>query len=185
MEVTEAKEVASRLIELHGLEGWSFRFNRNKRRLGVCKQDSKKIELSEYYVIRNSSEHVIDTILHEIAHALVGTAHGHDDVWKAMCLRVGCTPTSCSSTAIMPEGDWQAKCHGCHTVFSRHRRPRRLRGRYCVACGPDRGQLVFRDARAVKAPRPVINMPQHLPQQQPAAHIAETPQQLVLKLLFG
>jgi predicted SprT family Zn-dependent metalloprotease len=179
MELSEAQEVATRLIELHGLSGWTFRFNRNKRRLGVCKQDSKQIELSEHYVIRNSSEHVIDTILHELAHALVGTEHGHDDVWKDMCIRLGCTPNSCSNTAIMPEGYWQARCPGCHSTFTRHRRPRRLRGRYCVACGPDNGQLVFRDMRVVKAP------PAILPAAIKSHPAAETPQQLLLKLLFG
>lgn len=178
MELREAEEVATRLIELYSLPGWSFKFNRNKRRLGVCKQHEKRIELSEHYVLRNTNEHVMDTILHELAHALVGTEHGHDDVWKEMCLKIGATPSSCSNTAVMPDGYWQAKCPGCHTIFSRHRRPRRLRGRYCVACGPDMGKLVFRDMRVmheIRKPAPSPAKPQ----------VAETPRQLILKLLFG
>jgi predicted SprT family Zn-dependent metalloprotease len=177
MELLEAKDIAQRLIDFHGLtaRGWAFRFNKNKRRLGVCKQDDRRIELSEHYVLRNDREHIIDTILHEIAHALVGTQHGHDDIWKAMCKRIGASPSSCSSTAVMPEGYWQAKCPGCATVFTRHRRPRRLRGRYCVACGPDHGQLVFADVRVAKAPRRMA-----IVETQP-----ETPKQLLLKLLFG
>jgi predicted SprT family Zn-dependent metalloprotease len=179
MEIAEAHDLAQRLIDFHGLtsRGWTFRFNRNKRRLGVCKQDDRRIELSEHYVHRNTREHVIDTILHEIAHALVGTQHGHDDIWKAMCLRIGASPASCSTTAVMPEGYWQAKCPGCATIFSRHRRPRRLRGRYCVACGPDRGQLVFADVRVVKPPRRITLVEPIVAQ--------EKPKQLLLKLLFG
>lgn len=180
MELAEAHDLSQRLIDFHGLtaRGWAFGFNRNKRRLGVCKQDDRRIELSEHYVLRNDRDHVIDTILHEIAHALVGTQHGHDDVWKAMCLRVGASPSSCSSTAIMPDGYWQAKCPGCATVFSRHRRPRRLRGRYCVACGPDLGQLVFADVRIPKPQRrTVVQIEKNL--------VAQEPKQLVLKLLFG
>ena len=188
MQLSEAKEIALRLIQHHGLAGWTFKFNRNKRRLGVCKQDDKRIELSEHYVVRNDRGHVVDTILHEIAHAIVGTQHGHDDVWKEMCLRIGATPSSCSNTAKMPEGYWQARCPGCCATFTRHRRPRRLRGRYCVACGPERGQLTFRDMRVVKQPRikpvppPVVVPASILP-----ARVDEPfkPRQLVLKLLFG
>jgi hypothetical protein len=75
---------------------------------------------------------------------------------------------------VMPDGYWQAKCPGCAIVFSRHRRPRRLRGRYCVACGPDRGQLVFSDVRVVPKPRRMM-----------LVETAEAPRQLQLKLLFG
>jgi predicted SprT family Zn-dependent metalloprotease len=192
MELAEAQHIANNLLHQHGLteRGWSFRFNRNKRRLGVCKQDDKRIELSQYYVERNDREHVIDTILHEIAHALVGTQHGHDDVWKSMCIRIGATPSSCSNSAKMPEGYWQARCPGCFTVFNRHRRPRRLRGRYCVACGPEKGQLVFRDMRVPKGSR--SRSPVAAASPPPAAHIHNqkrdevfAPKQLLLKLFFG
>lgn len=180
MELSEAQEKSTNLLDVHGLlaKGWAFGFNKNKRRLGVCKQDDKRIELSEHYVLRNSREHVLDTVLHEIAHALVGTEHGHDDIWKAMCSRIGATPQSCSSTANMPEGYWQARCPGCFTTFTRHRRPRRLRGRYCVACGPDRGQLVFGDTRIVERPRRQIAA-------STAAKTDSQPKQLFLKLFFS
>lgn len=181
MELQEAKEIGVRLISLHGLDTWSFRFNKNKRRLGVCKQDERLIELSEFYVQRNDQEHVLDTILHEIAHAMVGTHHGHDDTWKAMCIRIGASPSSCSSTAVMPEGYWQAKCPGCVSVFTRHRRPRRLRGRYCVACGPVHGQLVFSDVRTVQELRRIGTREKQLE----TATLIEKPKQLVLNLLFG
>lgn len=182
MDLGEAKHIAQALIAKHGLQSWTFKFNRNKRRLGVCKQDEKRIELSEHYVLRNDIRHVTDTILHEIAHAIVGTEHGHDDVWKNMCTKIGATPSSCSNTASMPEGYWQARCPGCFTVFTRHRRPRRLRGRYCVACGPDKGGLVFRDMRVAKPPKRKLKVA--------AASPAKTddifaPKQLLLRLFFG
>lgn len=178
MDRKEVEFLALSLIAEHQLEGWSFRFNKNKRRLGVCKQDDKRIELSEHYVERNSREHVLDTILHEIAHALVGTQHGHDDVWKNKCLQIGASPYSCSSTAVMPEGSWQARCPGCATVFTRHRRPRRLRGRYCVACGPDQGQLVFRDTRSAPMPPLTVHKPERI------FAVSSKPVQLQLRL-FG
>lgn len=32
-----------------------------------------------------------DTVLHEIAHAIVGNEHGHDGVWKECAQRIGST----------------------------------------------------------------------------------------------
>jgi predicted SprT family Zn-dependent metalloprotease len=147
MDLDHATEIAFKLIRANGLIDWDFKLNKNKRRLGVCKEYIKRIELSEHYVLRNEYEHVTDTILHEIAHALVGAEHGHDAVWKDMCLRLGCTPKACENAVEMPVGDWRAQCPGCKQLFHRHKKPARLRGMYCVPCGPEQGRLAFSNAR--------------------------------------
>ena len=95
--------------------------------------------VSAYFVARNSVEEIRDTLLHEIAHALVGPGHGHDAVWEARCLEVGAIPRRCGQ-ADMPSGAWQATCPGCAKRFHRHRRPKRGKY-YCVPCGPSRGAL--------------------------------------------
>ena len=38
-------------------------------------------------------EDIKDTVLHEIAHAIVGGIHHHDCVWKACCNKIGAEPT--------------------------------------------------------------------------------------------
>ncbi len=131
------------LMSTHGLESWTFKFNNSKRLLGICKEGKRQIELSSAYVYKNSVEHVQDTILHEIAHALVGVEHGHNDVWKDMCEKIGCSPKACDNTASLPAGIWQARCAGCFTLFNRHRKPARIAGLYCKKCGPARGRLLF------------------------------------------
>jgi predicted SprT family Zn-dependent metalloprotease len=143
MEVDHATEIANRLLRENGLIDWDVRLNKNKRRLGACKQYLKRIELSEHYVQRNEIEHVIDTILHEIAHALVGCEHGHDAVWKEMCMRLGCKPKACEGDVDMPAGDWHAQCQSCKQDFFRHRKPLSVRGMYCIKCGPEAGRLTF------------------------------------------
>lgn len=35
------------------------------------------------------------TLLHELAHLLVGPGHGHDRAWKVMCLKLGGTGERC------------------------------------------------------------------------------------------
>jgi predicted SprT family Zn-dependent metalloprotease len=143
----EAVTLARKLIDDHGLPGWDFKLNKTKRQLGVCKEPIKRIEMSEYYVLHNRREMIVDTILHEIAHALVGVNHGHDQVWKHMCLRLGCNPKSCDKAVQMPEGDWRAQCPSCKRVFSRHRRPKSLRGFFCTRCGPALGQLCYSNVK--------------------------------------
>lgn len=138
---------ATEMLAAHGLAGWAFRFNRRKCALGTCFYSRKTIELSLHMIERNGAEEVHDTLLHEIAHALVGPGHGHDAVWKRQCLAIGAKPLRCSN-ADMPQGRWHAKCSTCGRGFHRHRRPRQLRGWFCRACGAERGQLVWRAMEA-------------------------------------
>ena len=171
MDLDQAKILANDLMNLYGLSDWTFKFNNSKRQLGVCKGGIKQIEVSSHYVYQNTEAHVKDTILHEIAHALVGVEHGHDDVWKKMCVRVGCLPKACDETAILPKGAWQARCPGCMTLFNRHRKPARLTGLYCKKCGPHKGMLLF--AQIKKA---------SFKQIAPTKSKVKTPKQLTLPL---
>jgi predicted SprT family Zn-dependent metalloprotease len=144
--LTTAKTLATQLMSEHGLTEWQFRFNSNKRRAGVCRYPSRgkpgRIELSKHYVLRNPADEVRDTILHEIAHALVGHGHGHDEVWKAKCVEVGARPERCYGEEVeMPKGRWRATCGGCGREHDRHRRPKRLTGWFCGRCGKERGAL--------------------------------------------
>lgn len=144
--LTEAKTLAVTLMAQHGLTEWQFGFNFNKRRAGVCRYPSRgkpgRIELSKHYILRNPADAVRDTILHEIAHALVGHGHGHDEVWKAKCVEVGARPERCYGEEVeMPRGRWRATCGGCGREHDRHRRPKRMTEWYCRKCGKERGTL--------------------------------------------
>lgn len=92
-----ALQMANDALKKHGLDvrGWTVEFDRAKRRLGCTKFRTRKITLSRFMVNAMSQKIVNDTILHEIAHALVGPRHGHDSVWKAKAREVGCSATTC------------------------------------------------------------------------------------------
>ncbi|HET7304963.1 MAG TPA: SprT-like domain-containing protein [Segeticoccus sp.] len=132
MELTEARELATRLIREHGLTGWRFAFDNARTRAGVCRADRREIGLSRVITPLQEEAEVRDTVLHEIAHALVGPQHGHDGVWRAKARSIGCTGMRC-----MPEGAvqvpaaWVGRCAAGHE-FRRHRRPGSVMT--CVPC---------------------------------------------------
>jgi predicted SprT family Zn-dependent metalloprotease len=125
-----------------GLDGWQFQFNGRKTAMGLCRHQHRTIALSTHMIERNPPEEIRETLLHEIAHALVGPQHGHDAVWKAKALEVGAQPERCG-WGEMPEGRWRALCNSCGDRFYRHRRPRWLTGWFCCGCGRERGKLVW------------------------------------------
>ncbi len=144
----EIREMARRLLSQHGLSEWEFGINSNRRRIGVCFSPSGsflgRIEISSHFAERNSDAEIRDTILHEIAHALVGPAHGHDAVWRAKCAEIGARPERCYGDEVeMPKGKWRATCRSCETEYDRHRRPASSMGWYCRACGLPQGLLVW------------------------------------------
>ncbi|MFC7491961.1 MULTISPECIES: SprT-like domain-containing protein [unclassified Knoellia] len=126
MEISPALALGRRLLREHGLEHWSVTTDRAKTRAGVCRFASRTISLSAPLTRLHGEAEVRDTILHEIAHALVGPAHGHDEVWRAKARAIGCSgertvPTSAPSV----EGPWRGVCPHGH-VSTRHRRPTRV-----------------------------------------------------------
>ena len=143
--IRQVRQLGYDLLAKHGLTGWHFGFNRRKRSLGVCLFEQCTIELSVYLILRNPHEEVLDTILHEIAHALVGPGHGHDAVWKKKCVEIGAKPIRCGQ-AEMPPGRWRARCGQCGQDFHRYRKPGQMRGWFCRGCGPDKGQLLWTTA---------------------------------------
>ncbi len=143
MDVKELEALAAAAFLKHGLKGWTFATTRAKRRLGACNYGAKRIEISEYYAKNNSRESIIDTLLHEIAHALAGPAAGHGPHWKMVAMRIGATPRACArpGEVNLQPGNWQATCPACGAVIERYRRPRSLTGYRCVC--PGRGSLTF------------------------------------------
>ncbi len=136
MNLVTAKHLAIQLMDKHGLldKGWSFEFDTAKRRFGVCRYGTKRIGLSQPLTEANDEIQVVDTILHEIAHALVGHGHGHDSVWKAKCVEIGAKPERCyteEDTTIIA-GKYKAVCGACGKTFHRHKRVPRGRRVACL-----------------------------------------------------
>jgi predicted SprT family Zn-dependent metalloprotease len=125
MNLLDAQRLANDLMAKHNLfiQGWRFEFDNAKRRFGACHYGSKRITLSRALVELNDLETVKDTILHEIAHALVGYRHGHNSVWQAKALEIGCNGQRCYSSkeVTTPKLKYKATCGGCGKVYQKAR----------------------------------------------------------------
>ena len=94
MTLFEIDALGNQLLQEHedknDLEpGWRFGFDLAPARGGICRHTEKQITLSVTYCLKASKSEIVDTILHEIAHAIVGPQHQHDAVWKAAAQRIG------------------------------------------------------------------------------------------------
>lgn len=155
MDLQVLQAIAIRELEKHGLRDWTFRLSDAKRRLGVCKYRVKRIEIAGYYASNSSPETVLDTLFHEIAHALAGPQAHHGPAWKAIALRLGAKPQACetSDLAVVKPGDWQATCSSCQRTIHFYRRPQSLSGYRCRC--PARTPLIF-DFAGDPALRPFV-----------------------------
>ena len=97
MDLRDAYAMAEDLLDHHGLGEWSVAYDNAKRRAGICRFDRQEIGLSAPLTALHGEHDVRDTILHEIAHALVGPRHAHDATWEAMARKIGSTGQRCVS----------------------------------------------------------------------------------------
>jgi predicted SprT family Zn-dependent metalloprotease len=125
MNLLDAQRLANALMVKHDLiiKGWRFEFDNAKKRFGACHYGTKRITLSKVLVELNSEVEVKDTILHEIAHALVGYRHGHNSIWRQKALEIGCNGNRCYSSkeVVTPKLKYQAVCGGCGKTYQKSR----------------------------------------------------------------
>ena len=114
----------------HQLEGWSFQFDDATRRAGCCNYQTQVISLAYAYARVAPDVDIDDTLLHEIAHALVGKAHGHDQIWQATAVALGCSGHRCHDIQFTPPRYIVTCEHGCWVTTAE----RRQRGAVCRTC---------------------------------------------------
>jgi len=100
---TDASLFCREQLNKYGLKEWSVRLNNNPETkfLGLCSYKDKAIILNGYHCELHSENEVRNTILHEVAHALM-PGHGHNSLWAAKAREIGCTNTLSCGTVDVP-----------------------------------------------------------------------------------
>jgi predicted SprT family Zn-dependent metalloprotease len=137
MDLLAAKATALLEMSTHGLlrDGWKFKFNRARLSFGVCSYRTRTIKLSAPLTELNQDDQVLNTIRHEIAHALTPGDH-HGPAWKQKAIELGCNGERVIQQfeIKLPPTKYSVRCPVCGAIYGRSRRPPDNRPRYCTAC---------------------------------------------------
>lgn len=134
MNIRDAKTLARSKMREHGLlqQGWVLQFDQAVSRSGYCSYRQKIISLSEPITLLNPKSEVLDTILHEIAHALT-PGSGHNQYWKSMAMSIGGSGSRCAAADTkVPPKKWIGYCPNGHTHKTNRRALRSPRS--CGRC---------------------------------------------------
>jgi hypothetical protein len=128
MDAAAAKKLLDAKLAVHGLaaQGWTGHLDSAVRRFGVCDHHRQRITISRHLAAINSDAETLDTVLHEIAHALAGPQAGHDLQWRAIAARIGANPDGIhdAEEAASVAGSWFLVHTETGEVFrSYHRHP--------------------------------------------------------------
>ena len=130
MKINRTKELAIKLMKENKLTGWRLHFDNAHKRFGRCNYRLKQINLSAILVKLNDEPVVTDTILHEIAHAIIGPGNGHNRKWEIAAISIGCNAERCyGEEVIMPQATFTGTCPTCKNTVQRYIR------RNLLACG--------------------------------------------------
>lgn len=132
MKLTAIYNLAYDLLEKYELTDWDFDFDRSKRRRGVCHYSTKTITVSNILTPQMSDDEVLDLLLHEIAHALVGPkvqAHGWE--WYRKCVSIGGSGERLATDNAQAPYNYVGICPNGHLHY-RHRLTAKA---HRVSCG--------------------------------------------------
>ncbi|QXN73599.1 SprT-like protease [Gordonia phage AikoCarson] len=127
----QARHLARELLDAVGLATWGVRIDNAKRRAGVCRYNVREISFSAHLLALRTYDESLNTISHEVAHALT-PGHKHDHVWAAKHRELGGDGLRCyeASEKVAAAAPWVGTCeHG--KEFPRYRQPKRLQGWVC------------------------------------------------------
>jgi len=135
MNLNEAKGLARSMMAEHGLTEWNFKFDTARNRLGLTRFSNKTISISKSLTFLNPESQVRNTILHEIAHALVGPSHGHNNVWRSKAISIGCNGQRTTNSIVKVATNYTIKCLHCGTSWGVFRMPKSLTNSWHKGCG--------------------------------------------------
>jgi hypothetical protein len=91
MDLMTARTKAIKAMTDYGLieKGWTFEFDRATSRLGQTNFSKKRITVSKHFTDAATEEEFDQTMIHELAHALLPVSAKHGALWKAKARSMG------------------------------------------------------------------------------------------------
>jgi ribosomal protein L37AE/L43A len=142
MTTRQAVLLAEKMLKEHKeLRNWKVTLNRRKGAFGVCNYRYNQIELSSLLIPETTDDSILNTIIHEIAHALT-PGHHHNSVWRAKFIELGGDGRRCGGQDDFKNGSngkkefekktskYTLTCPVCGKKTYMNRRPSRI-----YACG--------------------------------------------------
>lgn len=96
MDRAQAVKITKEMLEANGLQDYKVRITVDPQATFAGKHYEfpyKMIVLNGLMVDVNPDLETMNTICHEVAHAIVGNKHGHDEFWRAKAKELGCMNT--------------------------------------------------------------------------------------------
>lgn len=165
MSPTEIVAATEAMLTDHGLlveRRWRVKVSaRMTTTYGCCDYHKREIRISGPLAAINTAAQTLDTIAHEVAHAIAGPGSGHGPAWKAACALTGARPVACYSGDVVAVSQrWVGTCRACgEQVATRKQRPQGGKhhvARACTVPTADRLQrtIEWTDTHSTPAPKP-------------------------------
>ena len=139
-------------------DDWSFKYDNAKRRAGLCNGRKKIISISRHFTKLNTDEEIMNTILHEVAHALAPEREHHGYRWRKVFKELLIKykqPVKVSrcydhNKVKMPKGKYALECIKCDQSWQRHKKvwwlnktddKGHIKNVFCPRCGKEEGRL--------------------------------------------
>ena len=135
-----------------------FSSNKHKTSLGCCAFISRKLDKEDIHISISQytpSDHIKETIIHELAHAISGSEQGHNNVFMSnfskllrMLSITNIKPTVVASgLEALAQGKYAIICNRCNKISYRHKRTDAFNNpeRYKCSCGGSIKCLILED----------------------------------------
>lgn len=101
MNITDALILAADAMTEHGLSynDWTATITNSRSVFGRCNYTRRELQFSRILTENATESQFLETLHHEIAHALVGHSHGHGPVWQAKMRELGYAPNRCGEAS--------------------------------------------------------------------------------------
>ena len=123
MELDDVRKLVNELFTKYKIKNWNFEFFTKKKSLGMCDFNTKTLYIGLQYCAVNDEKRIRNTLLHEVAHILVGLKNGHNFIWRRKCVEIGGDGERLTQTdKIVATYKHQYKCPACNTIYPTHKR---------------------------------------------------------------